>query len=112
MEPTVYSSYDYGGGMEIRLTSCERDTDRRSGINENRVANSKMNEMRLQGLFLRVSKDLLGGSLLGNGTNYTTSNLIHTAEIRNLETNGAFYFLRHTDATLVYAAITHSLIDD
>ncbi|KAK7686364.1 hypothetical protein QCA50_010588 [Cerrena zonata] len=58
-----------------------------------------MNEMRLQGLFLRVSKDLLSGSLLANGTNYTTSNLIHTSEIRNLDNNAAFYFLRHNDAT-------------
>lgn len=82
VEPTVYSSYDYGGG-----------------INENRVATTKMNEMRLQGLFLRVSRELLGGNLLGNGTNWTTSNLIHTAEIRNPDTNAGFYFLRHNDAT-------------
>ena len=89
VEPTVYSSYDYGGG-----------------INENRVATTKMNEMRLQGLFLRVSKDLLGGSLLGNGTNFTTSNIIHTSEIRNLENNAAFYFLRHNDATYVFSNVS------
>ncbi|KAI0788892.1 glycoside hydrolase family 35 protein [Abortiporus biennis] len=81
-EPTVYSSYDYGGG-----------------INENRVAGPKMNEMRLQGLFLRVSRDLLSSNLLGNGTNFTSSNLIHTAELRNPKTNAGFYFLRHDDAT-------------
>lgn len=34
-EPTIYSSYDYG-----------------AGINENRVATPKMNEMRLQGKVL------------------------------------------------------------
>ena len=72
-----------------------------TGINENRVLTPKMNEMRLQGLFLRVSKDLLGGTLLGNGTNFTTSDLIHTSEIRNIENNAAFYFLRHNDATYV-----------
>ncbi|CAL1714365.1 unnamed protein product [Somion occarium] len=81
-EPTVYSSYDYGGG-----------------VNENRVAISKMNEMRLQGLFLRVSRDLLSATLIANGTNYTTSSLIHTAELRNLQSNAAFYVLRHDDAT-------------
>ncbi|KAF8202416.1 glycoside hydrolase family 35 protein [Pholiota molesta] len=82
LEPTVYSSYDYGGG-----------------INEARVATPKMNEMRLQGLFLRVSRDLLGATLIANGTNYTTSTLIHTAELRNLNTNAGFYFVRHDTST-------------
>ncbi|KAH7924781.1 glycoside hydrolase family 35 protein [Leucogyrophana mollusca] len=81
-EPTVYTSYDYGGG-----------------INENRVAGPKMNEMRLQGFFLRVSRDLFGAMLIANGTNYTTSALIHTAELRNLNTGAAFYILRHNDST-------------
>ncbi|KAL9713437.1 hypothetical protein Ac2012v2_003047 [Leucoagaricus gongylophorus] len=82
LEPTVYSSYDYGGG-----------------INENRVATTKMNEMRLQGLFLRVSRDLFGADLIANGTNYTTSSLIHTAELRNSVTGAGFYFIRHNDST-------------
>ncbi|KAJ7264004.1 glycoside hydrolase family 35 protein [Mycena haematopus] len=76
--PVSYTSYDYGGG-----------------INENRVAGSKMNEMRLQGLFLRVSRELLAAHLLANGTNYTTSALIHTAELRNLDTGAGFYVTRH-----------------
>ncbi|KAF5316478.1 hypothetical protein D9619_006706 [Psilocybe cf. subviscida] len=82
LEPTVYTSYDYGGG-----------------ISESRVANAKMNEMRLQGLFLRVSRDLLRSSLIANGTNYTTSSLIHTAELRNLNTGAGFYFMRHDTST-------------
>ncbi|KDR78586.1 hypothetical protein GALMADRAFT_244026 [Galerina marginata CBS 339.88] len=82
MEPTVYTSYEYGGG-----------------IGESRVATQKMNEMRLQGLFLRVARDLLGATLIANGTNYTTSNLIHTAEVRNLNTGAAFYFARHDTST-------------
>ncbi|KAF8972779.1 glycoside hydrolase family 35 protein [Flammula alnicola] len=82
LEPTVYSSYDYGGG-----------------INEARVATPKMNEMRLQGLFLRVSRDLLGATLFANGTNYTTSSLIHTAELRNLDTGAGFYIMRHDAST-------------
>ncbi|KAI0318758.1 glycoside hydrolase family 35 protein [Amylostereum chailletii] len=81
-EPTVYTSYDYGGG-----------------INENRVATPKMNEMRLQGLFLRVSRDILGSTLIANGTNYTTSSTVHTAELRNLDTGAAFYILRQNDTT-------------
>ncbi|KAF8892186.1 glycosyl hydrolases family 35-domain-containing protein [Infundibulicybe gibba] len=92
LEPTVYSSYDYGGG-----------------INENRVAGPKMNEMRLQGLFLRVSRDLLAANLLANGTNYTTSTLIHTAELRNPTTGAAFYFSRHDASTWVTALTTTQL---
>ncbi|KAJ7043887.1 glycoside hydrolase family 35 protein [Mycena alexandri] len=95
--PVSYTSYDYGGG-----------------INENRVAGSKMNEMRLQGLFLRVSRDLLAANLLANGTNYTTSALIHTAELRNPGTGAGFYFTRHdssvsTALTTTQITVTTSL---
>lgn len=58
-----------------------------------------MNEMRLQGLFLRVSRDLLGADLIANGTNYTTSTLIHTAELHNSITGAGFYFVRHDAST-------------
>ncbi|KAI0765993.1 glycoside hydrolase family 35 protein [Irpex lacteus] len=95
-EPTVYTSYDYG-----------------AGINENRVATPKMNEMRLQGFFLRSSRDLLASNLLGNGTNYTSSPLIHTAELRNPQTNAGFYIVRHnsspsTDLTTTQLNVTTS----
>ncbi|EGO22566.1 glycoside hydrolase family 35 protein [Serpula lacrymans var. lacrymans S7.9] len=79
-EPTVYTSYDYG-----------------AGINENRVAGPKMNEMRLQGLFLRVSRDLLSSTLIANGTNFTSSSSVHTAELRNLDSGAAFYIIRQND---------------
>ncbi|KAI0690966.1 glycoside hydrolase family 35 protein [Cytidiella melzeri] len=92
-EPTVYTSYDYG-----------------AGINENRVAGPKMNEMRLQGLFLRVSRDLLAANLLGNGTNYTTSSLIHTAELRNPQTNTAFYIIRHDTSTSTAVTTTQLFV--
>lgn len=51
------------------------------------------------GAFLRVARDLLGATLIANGTNYTTSSLIHTAELRNLDTGAAFYFVRHDQST-------------
>ncbi|KAJ3824597.1 glycoside hydrolase family 35 protein [Lentinula raphanica] len=92
--PVSYTSYDYGGG-----------------INENRVAGPKMNEMRLQGLFLRVSRDLLGALPLGNGTNYTTSTLIHTYETRNLDTGAGFYFLRQNDSPSTALVTTQLIIN-
>ncbi|TFK71435.1 glycoside hydrolase family 35 protein [Pluteus cervinus] len=82
VEPTVYSSYDYGGG-----------------INESRVAGPKMNEMRLQGLFLRISRDLLAANYIANGTNYTTSTLMYAAELRNPATGAGFYFVRHNNSS-------------
>ncbi|KAG7094115.1 hypothetical protein E1B28_007729 [Marasmius oreades] len=87
--PVSYSSYDYG-----------------AGINENRIATPKMNEMRLQGLFLRVSRDLLSSNLIANGTNYTTSSLIHTAELRNPSSGSAFYVTRHDDSRSVALTTT------
>ncbi|KZV68017.1 glycoside hydrolase family 35 protein [Peniophora sp. CONT] len=81
-EPTIYSSYDYGGAL-----------------NENRVVTLKMNEVRLQGAFLRVARELTGATLISNGTNYTSTPLIHTAELRNLESSSSFYILRHNDST-------------
>ena len=85
-EPTVYSSYDYGGG-----------------INENRVATPKMNELRLQGAFLRVSPDLLGADYIANGTTYTTDPTLYVANLANRETGARFWFLRHLDSTCVFS---------
>ncbi|KAH0584129.1 hypothetical protein H2248_009695 [Termitomyces sp. 'cryptogamus'] len=94
VEPTVYSSYDYGGG-----------------INENRIATPKMNEMRLQGLFLRVSRDLLGATLIAKGTNYTSSKLIHAAELRNLDNGAGFYITRQNASTSTALTTTRLTID-
>ncbi|KAF4569577.1 hypothetical protein EYR40_008555 [Pleurotus pulmonarius] len=80
--PVAYTSYDYGGG-----------------IDENRVPRLKMNEMRLQGLFLRVSRDLLAANLVANGTNFTTSPIMYAAELRNPQTQAGFYMVRHNDST-------------
>ncbi|KAJ3555978.1 hypothetical protein NM688_g2283 [Phlebia brevispora] len=97
-EPTVYTSYDYGAGRILSRLRSSGVSEIFSGINENRVAGPKMNEMRLQGLFLRVSRDLLSATLIANGTNYTSSSLIHTAELRNLDTGTGFYIIRHNSS--------------
>ena len=51
------------------------------------------------GAFLRVARELLGATLISNGTNYTSTSSIHTAELRNPESGAAFYVLRHNDTT-------------
>lgn len=100
LEPTVYTSYDYGGGRSVII--CTNTPNQFvSGINENRVLTPKMPEMRLQGLFLRVSRELLSANLIANGTNYTTSSAIYTAELRNLASNAGFYIIRYQDSPCV-----------
>ncbi|KAH8834879.1 glycoside hydrolase family 35 protein [Flagelloscypha sp. PMI_526] len=80
--PVTYSSYDYGGG-----------------ISENRVIRRKMQEMRQQGLFVRVSREFQGTIQVANGTNYTTSDSVLTYELLNEETNARFYIIRQNDGT-------------
>ncbi|KAE9405356.1 glycoside hydrolase family 35 protein [Gymnopus androsaceus JB14] len=85
--PVAYTSYDYGGG-----------------INENRVAGPKMNEMRLQGAFKYLP-------YLVNGTNFTTSTLMNTYEQRNLDTGAAFYFLRQATSPSTALTTTQLVVD-
>ncbi|KAG6811873.1 hypothetical protein H0H92_005449 [Tricholoma furcatifolium] len=99
------------GSLLIAATSADDLANADYGINEARVATPKMNEMRLQGLFLRVSRDLLGATLIANGTNYTSSDLIHTAELRNLDNGAAFYILRQNDSTSTAVTTTLLTVD-
>lgn len=63
----------------------------------------------MSGLFLRVARDLLASSMIANGTGATSSTLVYTTELRNPTTNGAFYIVRHNDATLVLTIINERL---
>ncbi|KAG9232521.1 putative beta-galactosidase C [Amylocarpus encephaloides] len=73
--PVVYTSYDYSAPLR-----------------ETRQITDKMSQTKLQGLFTRVSKDLLKTYMVGNGTGYATSSTdIWTWEIRNPDTNAGFY---------------------
>ncbi|KAH6681709.1 putative beta-galactosidase C, partial [Halenospora varia] len=73
--PVVYTSYDYSAPLR-----------------ETRQIQDKLSQSKLIGLFTRVSKDLLKTYMVGNGTGYATSSTgIWTWEIRNPDTNAAFY---------------------
>jgi hypothetical protein len=88
--------------VPLTLLSSRLDSyDYGAGINENRILTPKMAEMRLQGSFLRVSRDLLSAIYVGNGTNFTSSNSLFTQELRNEDTGAGFYFVRHADSTSV-----------
>ncbi|KAI5782401.1 glycoside hydrolase family 35 protein [Peziza echinospora] len=76
--PNVATSYDYS-----------------APITESRDVGDKLYETKLLGLFLRVARDLTKTEYAGNNTNYATNPLIYTVELRNPDTNGAFYITRH-----------------
>ncbi|KAH7320864.1 family 35 glycosyl hydrolase [Stachybotrys elegans] len=80
--PLVATSYDYS-----------------SPVSENRELWSKFYETKLLTLFTRVAKDLAHVDRLGDSTSYTDNEAITTSELRNPETNAAFYVVMHDDST-------------
>ena len=43
----------------------------------------------------------MGATLIANGTNYTTTTLIYTSELHNLDTGARFYVARHDSSTYI-----------
>ncbi|TGO38258.1 hypothetical protein BHYA_0078g00100 [Botrytis hyacinthi] len=81
--PVVATSYDYS-----------------SPISENRMINDKYAETKLIGQFLRVAKDLTKTDRIGtNQTASTNPNIVYS-ELRNPDTNGAFYVTIHQESTV------------
>lgn len=79
--PSVGTSYDYS-----------------SPIGEARIIGAKYAETKLFGQFLRVARDLTKVDLINNGTFYATDAAIYTSELRNPDTNGAFFVTIHTSS--------------
>jgi beta-galactosidase len=81
--PVVATSYDYS-----------------APISENRIIAAKYYETKLLALFLRSAKDLVKTERLGNNTGYTNNANIMTSELRNPDTNAAFYVTIHANSSL------------
>jgi hypothetical protein len=79
--PVVATSYDYS-----------------SPISENRKIDSKYYETKNLALFTRVAEDLKVTDRLGNGTFYSTNPAITASELRNPDTNAAFYVTIHAQS--------------
>ncbi|KAI9170926.1 putative beta-galactosidase B [Paramyrothecium foliicola] len=79
--PVVATSYDYS-----------------SPVSENRKIWDKFYETKLLTLFTRVAKDLSHTDRLGNDTSYADNVAITTSELRNPETDAAFYVVMHADS--------------
>jgi hypothetical protein len=76
--PFVPTSYGYG-----------------AAIDEDRSIGTKYYEMKSIGLFIRAAKELPGADRIGHGTSYSSNSNIYATELRNPDTNAAFYVARH-----------------
>ena len=90
--PVVYTSYDYSAGLR-----------------ETREVRDKLKQMKLLGLFTRVSKDLLKTYMEGNGTGYAVSDsAIWTWALRSPD-NGAGFYVFQQDNTRSRSSITFTV---
>ncbi|PYH99852.1 beta-galactosidase [Aspergillus ellipticus CBS 707.79] len=89
--PVVYTSYDYS-----------------APLSETRQVRDKLSQTKLIGLFTRVSTDLLGAEMEGNGTSYTSTTSAYTWALRNPNTTAGFYIVQQA-TTSSQTAITFSL---
>lgn len=80
--PVVATSYDYS-----------------SPISENRHIDSKYYETKNLALFTRVAKDLTMTNRVANSTSYSDNAAIATSELRNPNTNAAFYVTIHATSS-------------
>jgi hypothetical protein len=80
--PVVATSYDYS-----------------SPISENRHIDSKYYETKNLALFTRVAKDLTVTNRVANSTSYSDNAAIATTELRNPNTNAAFYVTIHSTSS-------------
>ena len=80
--PVVATSYDYS-----------------APISEDRSLWDKYSETKLLALFTRAATDLTQTDRLRNSTTLTTNSAILTTELRNPQTNGAFYVTIHANSS-------------
>lgn len=81
--PVTATSYDYS-----------------APISENRTIGPKYYETKNLALFTNIAEDLTKTDRLGNGTQYSTNSLITATELRNPDTNGAFYITMHSNSSV------------
>ncbi|KAL2824945.1 glycoside hydrolase superfamily [Aspergillus cavernicola] len=86
------------GGLAAPVTATSYDYS--APISEDRSIGSKYYETKLLALFTRCAKDLTMTDRVGNGTQYTNNAAISATELRNPETNAAFYVTTHQDTSL------------
>lgn len=91
----AYGGTNWGG---LPFPSVGTSYDYSAPISESRTVGAKYAETKLFGQFLRVARDLTKVDLVNNGTFYATDAAIYTSELRNPDTNAAFYVTIHTSS--------------
>lgn len=86
------------GSMAAPVTATSYDYS--APISEDRSIWSKYHETKLLALFTRSAKDLTVTELVGNGTQYTDNPAVRAYELRNPETNAAFYATFHSNTSI------------
>ncbi|RDW75679.1 hypothetical protein BP5796_06500 [Coleophoma crateriformis] len=94
----VYMAFGGTSWGGISMPSVGTSYDYSAPISETRLIGDKYYETKLFGQFLRVARDLTKVDMAGNSTLYTSTPEIYTTELRNPDTNGAFYVTIHTDS--------------
>lgn len=82
------------GALAAPVTATSYDYS--APISENRFIGSKFYETKNLAMFTRVAQDLTVTNRLGNSTKYTTNSAIMASELRNPNTNAAFYITIHS----------------
>ncbi|ROW02998.1 hypothetical protein VMCG_05753 [Cytospora schulzeri] len=99
---TALSLYMVFGGTNwgwLAFSLVATSYDYSSPVSENREIGDKYYETKLLTMFTRVAKDLAKTERLGNDTSFSVNKAITTAELRNPDTDAAFYVSMHLDST-------------
>ncbi|CAE7223865.1 unnamed protein product [Rhizoctonia solani] len=86
------------GGLATNLLGTSYDYS--SPISESRQIGQKYYETKLLGMFIRAAKDITKLDRIASSTNYTTNNLISATELRNPDTQAAFYVTIHATSSV------------
>ncbi|KAF2016952.1 glycoside hydrolase family 35 protein [Aaosphaeria arxii CBS 175.79] len=96
---TAISLYMMFGGTNWGALACPvvaTSYDYSSPISETRLIGHKYHETKNLALFTRVAEDLTVTDRVSNSTSYTTNSAVIASELRNPNTNGAFYVTIHS----------------
>ncbi|KAG8728399.1 hypothetical protein FRC11_011148, partial [Ceratobasidium sp. 423] len=85
------------GGLATNLLGTSYDYS--SPISESRQIGQKYYETKLLGMFIRAAKDITKLDRISASTNYTTNTLVSATELRNPDTQAAFYVTRHATSS-------------
>ncbi|EUC54059.1 glycoside hydrolase family 35 protein, partial [Rhizoctonia solani AG-3 Rhs1AP] len=85
------------GGLATNLLGTSYDYS--SPISESRQIGQKYYETKLLGMFIRAAKDITKLDRIAASTNYTTNKLISATELRNPDTQAAFYVTIHATSS-------------